>query len=334
MRLKRTARRLLLQVMPAGAKKRRAHRVAPVMTECLEQLKVEGGFETVVQGRPLLGVALADGPELLGEAPALMERLTFDWLAREKGVTPQHVKILLDVVTRYEFPHMAVGYLEMSRPRSDRRFFHPQHELFASEDRTLDEGLRKELAEVFHPRPGWKVIDIGAYFGHGAVRMAGHVGKEGRVLCVEAKELNVAVIREHIRRNELPQLDVRYNAIWKTAGERIEFHTTDRQANAIDAEVVDGQTVTVETTSIPALMEELGAVPDLVSLTVNGAEVEAIEGLEGMSGAELPKRILAPGWYRKDGEFRWKWLVPSLEGLGYQVAVTKGGMVFGWLAQD
>lgn len=66
-----------------------------------------------------------------------------------------------------------------------------------------------------------------------------------------------------------------------------------------------------------------------MSLTVNGAEVEAIEGLNGMDPERLPERIMAPGWYLKEGEARWKFMVPNMKALGYKVAVTHGGVVFG-----
>ena len=64
-----------------------------------------------------------------------------------------------------------------------------------------------------------------------------------------------------------------------------------------------------------------------MSLTVNGAEV--IEALNGMACERLPERIMEPGWYLKEGEARWKFMVPNMKALGYKVAVTHGGVVFG-----
>jgi hypothetical protein len=39
---------------------------------------------------------------------------------------------------------------------------------------------------------------------------------------------------------------------------------------------------------------------------------------------------MVAGWYLKEGEPRWKFMVPNLKALGYKVAVTHGGFVFGW----
>lgn len=331
MSLKGKLSSLLLKSLPPGLKRHWVHRRAPAMTETLEGLSVKEAAEAQLCGRVLPGVELENGTQLVGEEARPRERLLFDWLAREKGLSLQHVRILLDVATRYLYPHMAVGYQSMRWPAEGRKHFHLQHTNYAAEDSALDSTVRAELAEVFKPQTGWAVIDIGSYFGHGAVWMAQEVGPTGRVLCVEAKELNVEVIREHIRRNELDQMEVRFNAIWKVAGETVHFHTTERQANAIDAEVIDGDTIPVVTTSLAALIDEIGVAPNLVSLTVNGAEVEAIEGLQTMEASSLPERIIAPGWYLKENEPRWKLIAPMLEELGYKVAVTSGGCVFGWL---
>lgn len=320
----------MLRVMPATVKQRRMRRSAPAMTETLSGLAVRSSFEVTLAGHSFFGVELANGTQLIGEEPRMSERLAFDWVAAEKNVSPRHVKVLLDVATRYLYPHMGAGYLRMRWSAGERGYFHPQHTNFASEDSSLDEAVKKEIAKVFKPASGWVVIDVGAYLGHGGVWMAQQVGPTGRVLCVDAKELNVAAIREHARRNQLEQLDVRQNAIWKSAGETIEFHVTDRQANAVDAEVVSGDSVQVVTTSLPALIEDLQVVPQLVSLTVNGAEVEAIEGLKELKEEMLPERILAPGWYRKDGKPRAGILSAMLEDLGYKVAVTEGLLVFAW----
>lgn len=172
---------------------------------------------------------------------------------------------------------------------------------------------------------------MGAYFGHGALSIANTVGGSAKIVCVEAKRNNVEVIKEHARRNSLNCIEVWNNAIWREAGMPIEFNLTKRQANAIDGNVISGgSTSKVMTTSLPAIIKAIGQAPNLISLTVNGAEVEAIEGLQSMTKNMLPERIIAPGWYKKDGTFRWKIIQPILKDLEYNVQVTSGGLVFAW----
>ncbi len=304
---------------------------APVMVDLLGGLGLSLDEEAIFSGQKFYGIRLGRSVRLLGEEAGLREALMFSWLAEKRGLSRGHARVLLDAGARFLYPHMAGAWQRMPGAVGKRRFFHPQHTNLAAEDEKLDEATRGELERVFRPQPGWRVIDVGSYLGHGALWMAGEVGPEGRVVCVEAKALNVEVIREHILRNGFSEvMDVRYNAIWHTAGEKVRFNVTGRQGNAIDSEVVEGDQVEVETISLPALIADLGMAPQLVSLTVNGAEVEAVEGLQGLAPENLPERVIAPGWYLKGGEPRWKVIEPSLKKLGYRVAVTSGGCVFGW----
>lgn len=320
-----------LQCLPPGLRRDWMRYRAPVMANLLEDLEVSLDEAVVIRDQKFYGIQIGRSIRLLGEEASPREALMLEWLTEARGLSRGHARVLLDAGARFLYPHMAGAWQTMPGTEGNRRLFHPQHRNLAAEDEDLDEATRGELERVFRPQPGWAVIDVGAYLGHGALWMAGKVGERGRVICVEAKERNVEVIREHITRNGFsPVMDVRHNAIWHTAGETVPFNVTGRQGNAIDSEVVAGAQVEVETTSLPLLIGELGMAPQLVSLTVNGAEVEAVEGLQGVAPENLPERVIAPGWYLKDGEPRWKIIEPSLKKLGYRVAVTSGGCVFGW----
>ncbi len=120
-------------------------------------------------------------------------------------------------------------------------------------------------------------------------------------------------------------------AIGHTADETIEISRTVRQANAIDRNVVNGGlTQKVKTISVPALTELCGQSIDLLSLTVNGAELEAIQGMKVLESDKLPKRILTPGWYQKDGAARADLIEPLLIDLEYTVARTPGNFIYAW----
>lgn len=323
-------RNTLVSRMPLSMKRGHAKRHARAMTEAIAELTVKEGSTAEIGGETFARILLENGIELIGAIANPDMKATFGWLAEEKGLSQCHAKILVDAVTRYVYPHMACGYMTMNGSINDRRYFHPQHKNLVGEDKSMDDTTKSVLEEMFKPKEGWRVIDIGAYLGHGAAKMAQLIGPEGKLICVEAKHQNYLVVQEHLRRNCFEQVQVFENAIWSEAGHTVDFHVTEYQANAIDAEVVDGQKVCVKTTSIQALCDKLGCAPNLVSLTVNGAEVEAIEGMRKMPPDRLPERILAPGWYMKDGEPRSKLIISSLERLGYQVACTEGGLVFAW----
>lgn len=329
-RLKNISVSVFETLAPAWVVRARAKIKAPAMVKEIVSLPVTASYFVKVGSRNLPAITIGNDAVIIAELPNADERLMFGWLAKKKGTTPQHVKALCDAVVRWRYPHMAVGFLSLPWPKKERAFFHPQHKNFAQEDIKFSADLKEEICEVFRPRKGWTVVDIGAYFGHGALSFARAVGDSGSVLCIEASVDNCEILKETFKRNRLDNVSVRQHAISNIPDELIEFYLGKRQANAMDSSVAGEKVVTVQTTSLPKLIMEMEKAPDIISMTVNGAEVEAVQGLIGFNEEFLPRRMLMPGWYKKDGGYRYKLLDPMLRELGYKVATTTGGMVFAW----
>jgi len=68
-----------------------------------------------------------------------------------------------------------------------------------------------------------------------------------------------------------------------------------------------------------------------ISITVNGGEPEALEGLRNTIGWSKNLRISMPGWYMRDDKRLDKILRPQLESLGFRTIMTgKLGRVIAW----
>jgi hypothetical protein len=65
---------------------------------------------------------------------------------------------------------------------------------------------------------------------------------------------------------------------------------------------------------------------DMLSLTLNGAEPEALDGAANALRALRPRVRLA-GWYTRGGEKIWSLAKPRLEAHGYRVHVGRRGNV-------
>ncbi len=300
------------------------------MTQCIKNLKVKNGADILVDEIEMKMIELQSGVRLIGHPAVKIEQKVLGNICNQLNINPSFAKILLDGVVRYTYPHVGGAVLSMDIPIDDRNMFHPQQKNFLLEETAIKN--RIEISEIFQPQEGWKCLDIGAFLGHGAMWLREQVGATGKIICVEANEFNQKVIKEHCRQNQYHNIEAKFAAIWHTAGESITFNLTKRQGNAIDDNVVNGTTkIEVPTISIQKLTEELGQAADFVSLTVNGAEVEAIEGMLKMKKENLPKRILAPAWYPKDGQSRFELIEPLYKQLGYNYVKTKGLMTFAWL---
>lgn len=303
---------------------------AKAMMEVISEMELEPNGQIDILGTSYRSVVLGNGVKVFGEYSSPFERRLFGKLVREKGLDTQDVRVVLNIAARYFYPHAGVGYQDMKWPRDQRVYFHPQHQSYAQEEPAFSEEVKASIKNEFLPRQGWNVLDIGAYLGLGTLRLAEMVGEEGRVISVEAKKENFEVLKRHLSENEVRSVHAVFAAIWRESGVEMNLTTSRRQANALDSEIVSGKAQGVQTISIPDLAKMFDGPVNLVSLTVNGAEVEAMEGLQKLDHTDLPERILAPGWYQKDNVPRSALLSKALKNLGYRVEVTQKGMVFAW----
>lgn len=269
---------------------------------------------------------------ILVSTPPLDNNVKITHSARKAlNIGPEYSKALVDLIVRYSFPHALVPILSIPVPDTQRGGFHLQHRNLPQESGEFDDATCAFLRDTFTPQLGWNVLDIGCYLGHGATHVAKLIGPEGRLLAVEAIPSNAAIATFQLAANGLVQARVLNNAIWSKGGETIHINVTENQANAIASDVISSSDkLALTTTSIADLTAELGQAADLVSLTVNGAEVEAIDSLADMAPEMYPKRMVMPGWYPTDTEPRSDILQAKLKTFGYETLVTDHRFVIAW----
>ena len=280
--------------------------------------------------RPFL--ILPDGVNLVGEIATQAERQLLKHKLKRLGLPDSHAKVAIDYVVRYKHPHMAIAYDTIDSPLKGRRYYHPQHRNLAQEC----QGIRYEdkvfLKDFFYPRKDWFVVDVGCYLGYGSLSIA-NIVTQGKIVSIEAIHDNYQVAVANRFLNGVSNWEILNAAIWDKSNQELEISRSSRQANAIDSSLVKvGVRDKVSTISISAISSKYGAVIDLLSLTVNGAEVEAIRGMLDMQKRKLPRRILCPGWYAKDAVFRSTLIEPLLVEMGYEVISTPGNFLFAWLS--
>lgn len=111
------------------------------------------------------------------------------------------------------------------------------------------------------------------------------------------------------------------------------LHRSYRQANSLVQDIIketETNTVQVETDTIDNILDDLGVTDvSLVSLTINGAELEAIEGMSKTLETCSPRLSIA-GWYLRDGHPIWERAVSLLKEKGYETVRGNKGRVFAW----
>lgn len=179
----------------------------------------------------------------------------------------------------------------------------------------------------YFPGPGGVVIEGGAYIGYKAVRMAEIVGPGGKVVAIEIGRRNFEVLRMNVQVNGLSEVIVPLHCgIWKERG-TMEAHF--EYANAYHLATPDEHdfctaTETVPTDTLDGIMDAQNLdVVDFLNLQLNGAEFEALEGLNKRFKDVKVLRVAA--YYTRNGVRQVDPIVALLKERGCKILMV-GGM--------
>ena len=211
----------------------------------------------------------------------------------------KYFRLMRDYLTRYAFPHLRPDLKPYAMPPEKMTGFHGQQK-----DSILDipaEADRALLLERFAIKADDVIIDCGAFLGFGEIRVAPQLSA-GRIVALEASAECHAVLTRNLEANGADNVTPLHAAIWNQVGE-MELESGYAQDNSLVTNLVlDGtRRQSVETVTIDSLVERFDLDPvTMLSLTVNGAEVEALQGAENTLDKIRP-RIRLAGWYYRDG---------------------------------
>jgi FkbM family methyltransferase len=210
----------------------------------------------------------------------------------------QYMRIMIDYISRFLYPHMRPD-LKLEGYSYEQMFgFHGQHkDAIMDLDSASDQEL---LLEIFNPKDDDVIINCGAYVGFGDMRMSADIPK-GHIYAVEASTACYHRLSRNIFENDIGNVTPIHRAIWNEDIE-MELESEYAQANSLVSEVFHGtHTEKIRTITIDQIINKYGIKKlDMLSLTLNGAEVEALSvATEALNN--LRPRIRLAGWYSRDG---------------------------------
>jgi len=237
---------------------------------------------------------------------------------------PGWFRLVKDYINRYLYPHMRPDLKPEGFAPEALFGFHGQHK-----DAIVDYpdgSVHQRLKQAFRPGEDEVVLDCGAFLGFGSMHMSRQVTR-GQVIAVEPDKDCFAILQSNLAHNKIANVQAIEAAIWRDEGS-LALERSFAQANTLVSEVAQGQEQSeVETVSIDHLCARLGLPRlDMLSLTLNGAEVEALEGAS-KTLSDLRPRIRLAGWYSRGGRKIWQITKDQLERQGYEVFVGGHGNV-------
>jgi FkbM family methyltransferase len=154
---------------------------------------------------------------------------------------------------------------------------------------TTEPAIQEVLAR--HLRPSDVFYDLGAGVGFFTLLGARLVGPAGEVWAFEPDPANAAVLRRNVELNGFPHVRVLEQAVSGQSGEA-RLHssgTASRLVTDRGARPDRDETIPVAVTSVDEVVRELGGpAPTLVKFDVEGAELDALEGMRETIAATRP----------------------------------------------
>lgn len=255
------------------------------------------------------------------------ESLEIFWMGKAfpRGIPKEYYRIVRDYVTLYLYPHLCPDILPRGLSPKTWGGFHGQHKETLSQYIGAEE---KELRSLFKMSPDDVIINGGSFLGYGNLRVSPLV-PEGHVYSVEAAKGAYDLQLLNKEYNQIKNVTILRKALWFEAG-TVELEVRWGGRNTLFPEIGKGMAkqVTkemVSATSIDDIVREMKLEKlDYISLTLNGAELEALKGAVDALRRFKP-RIRLAGFYQRDGIPLWRLNQAYLEGFGYRTYVSPRG---------
>lgn len=141
-------------------------------------------------------------------------------------------------------------------------------------------GMDDLLWRDYRPGPGDVVLDVGAGHGGETLYLANMVGPTGRVLSIEAARTPYATLRDLVTRNGWQHVEPVHVAVGSAPGT---VHVSD-DTHWVAGNIFGGRGEPVAMDTIDALCAARGIDHiDWVKMNIEGAEKDALRGMEAMS---------------------------------------------------
>jgi FkbM family methyltransferase len=240
------------------------------------------------------------------------------------GLEERYMRIIIDYMSRFLYPHMRPD-LKLKGYDDIQMFgFHGQHKDAISDIESDND--RRILLDIFNPLDDDIIINCGAYAGFGDMRMSSDI-PNGHLYSVEANSACYHLLSRNISENGINNITPIFRAVWNEEIE-MELESKYAQDNSLVSEVVHGtKTENIRTITIDQIINEYKLEKlDMLSLTLNGAEVEALGGAKNAL-SNLRPRIRLAGWYSRSGRKISEITKEILEQYDYHVFIGKRGNV-------
>jgi FkbM family methyltransferase len=195
-----------------------------------------------------------------------------------------------------------------------------------------EEGVIRKLASLLSPGMGF--VDVGANIGLHCLVAAHKVGASGRVLALEPQRLVYERLKANIVLNGLSQVTALNIAVGVTESELTLYQLSDANDGlatlALTADERSSSHETVHVVRLDSLINSVfgDALPDVIKIDVEGAELEVLRGATNAFTRSQPNYVFVECIERHLNRFNATsgMLIRWLADAGFQVTGLRAGM--------
>lgn len=164
---------------------------------------------------------------------------------------------------------------------------------------SLQTAHKRMLLDAFPPRSGDVILEIGAFYGLGTVRLSELVSDGGLVVAVEVDSIPFQVLKMNVALNGISNVVAVNKGLWDKNEMLPLFVSGDQRSSlrkAFCAHSKWPREVEVEVDTGDCLLERLGVSwVDLIIIEANGSEARILEGLHETLGQEKLRLVVQTG---------------------------------------
>lgn len=184
------------------------------------------------------------------------------------------------------------------------------------------------LKEKYQPENGNIIIDLGAHIGKYAIRSGKLVGKEGKVIVVEAEPNSYEILCKNIELNNLQDRIIPLNVAISSKNGKIPFFVSEGRSNVSSMYTKWSKKIEIDAITIDELIKihKLERV-DWIQMDMEGAEYDAILGASNSIKSGIIKNFIVETHTNQNFD-----LIPPLLNQQYTIEIfARTGPDFGYL---
>lgn len=173
---------------------------------------------------------------------------------------------------------------------------------------------------------GDTVAEMGAFRGYYTLYLSQRVGPTGKIIAIEPIPENVMYLKKNIEANNLENVEIIPKGVWNK-DETMVFNRkpSDFQSGSIDINYTQQEAKEIEVNTLDTILssKDVNQV-DFMLIQLNGAEFEALEGLQ----ITKPKNLSIAARYNKDERNIATEIVNVLTQRGYETSTLQKKFIY------